>query len=76
MRVPVRHPIPLNRHRRTVRKKKKGKKKKWKRKKNDKKKEPAASKILCKKKSISFRLPYWKDYLLRYNLDMMHIEKM
>jgi hypothetical protein len=28
-----------------------------------------------KKKSIFFELPYWKDNLLRHNLDMMHIEK-
>ncbi|KAK7306021.1 hypothetical protein VNO77_43935 [Canavalia gladiata] len=28
-----------------------------------------------KKKSILFDLPYWKDNLLRYNLDVMHIEK-
>lgn len=27
------------------------------------------------KKSIFFELPYWKDNLLRHNLDMMHIEK-
>jgi hypothetical protein len=28
-----------------------------------------------KKKSILFTLPYWKDNLLRHNLDVMHIEK-
>jgi hypothetical protein len=28
-----------------------------------------------KKKSIFFRLPYWKDNLLRHNLDVMYIEK-
>ncbi|XP_050891314.1 uncharacterized protein LOC127096820 [Lathyrus oleraceus] len=28
-----------------------------------------------KKKSIFFELPYWKDNLLRHNLDPMHIEK-
>jgi len=28
-----------------------------------------------KKKSIFFRLPYWKDNLLRHNFDVMHIEK-
>jgi hypothetical protein len=28
-----------------------------------------------KKKSIFFRLPYWKDNLLKHNLDVMHIEK-
>nr|XP_009791293.1 PREDICTED: uncharacterized protein LOC104238594 [Nicotiana sylvestris]XP_009791294.1 PREDICTED: uncharacterized protein LOC104238594 [Nicotiana sylvestris] len=27
------------------------------------------------KKSIFFDLPYWKSLLLRYNLDVMHIEK-
>jgi hypothetical protein len=31
--------------------------------------------VLWKKKSIFFRLPYWKDNLLRHNLDVMHIEK-
>ena len=28
-----------------------------------------------KRKSIFFNLPYWKDNLLRHNLDVMHIEK-
>ncbi|XP_042499868.1 uncharacterized protein LOC122078065 [Macadamia integrifolia] len=28
-----------------------------------------------KKKSIFFDLPYWKDNLVRHNLDVMHIEK-
>ncbi|XP_060974580.1 uncharacterized protein LOC133039684 [Cannabis sativa] len=28
-----------------------------------------------KKRSIFFELPYWKDNLLRQNLDVMHIEK-
>jgi len=28
-----------------------------------------------KKKSIFFDLPYWKDNLIRHNLDVMHIEK-
>ncbi|XP_057452582.1 uncharacterized protein LOC130744411 [Lotus japonicus] len=28
-----------------------------------------------RKKSIFFELPYWKDNLLRHNLDVMHIEK-
>ncbi|CAA7044989.1 unnamed protein product [Microthlaspi erraticum] len=28
-----------------------------------------------RKKSIFFELPYWKDLLLRHNLDVMHIEK-
>jgi hypothetical protein len=32
-------------------------------------------KVLWKNKSIFFRLPYWKDNLLRHNLDVMHIEK-
>lgn len=27
------------------------------------------------KKSIFWTLPYWKDLLLRHNLDVMHIEK-
>ena len=27
------------------------------------------------KKNIFFNLPYWKDLLLRHNLDVMHIEK-
>jgi hypothetical protein len=47
-------------------------KKKWK-----KRKTGAASnnEVLWKKKSIFFRLPYWKDNLIRYNLDVMHIEK-
>jgi hypothetical protein len=31
--------------------------------------------VVWKKKSIFFRLPYWKDNLLRHNLDVMHIEK-
>ncbi|XP_012849503.1 PREDICTED: uncharacterized protein LOC105969303 [Erythranthe guttata] len=28
-----------------------------------------------KKRSIFFNLPYWKDIILRHNLDVMHIEK-
>jgi len=28
-----------------------------------------------KKRSIFFELPYWKELLLRNNLDVMHIEK-
>ena len=28
-----------------------------------------------KKKSIFFQLPYWKTFILRHNLDVMHIEK-
>jgi hypothetical protein len=31
--------------------------------------------VVWKKKSIFFRLPYWKDNLLRHNLDVMQIEK-
>ncbi|XP_040948543.1 uncharacterized protein [Gossypium hirsutum] len=30
---------------------------------------------LWKKRSIFFELPYWEHYLLRHNLDVMHIEK-
>jgi hypothetical protein len=48
-------------------------KKKWKK----QKKATTATKdnVVWKKKSICFRLPYWKDNLLRHNLDVMHIEK-
>jgi hypothetical protein len=42
---------------------------------NKKKEEPAAPDILWKKKNIFFRLQYWKDNLLRHNLDVMHVEK-
>ena len=28
-----------------------------------------------RKRSIFFELPYWKDNLIRYNLDLIHIEK-
>lgn len=28
-----------------------------------------------KKKSVFFQLPYWKDNLIRHNLDVMHVEK-
>ncbi|XP_057746393.1 uncharacterized protein LOC130965647 [Arachis stenosperma] len=28
-----------------------------------------------KKRSVFFELPYWKDHMLRHNLDVMHIEK-
>lgn len=31
--------------------------------------------VKWKKRSIFFTLPYWKDNLLRHNLDVMHIEK-
>ncbi|KAK8559251.1 hypothetical protein V6N12_042532 [Hibiscus sabdariffa] len=30
---------------------------------------------LWKKRSIFFKLPYWKHHILRHNLDVMHIEK-
>jgi hypothetical protein len=48
-----------------------------KKKKRKKRKTGAASSddVLWKKKSIFFRLPYWKDNLLRHNLDGMHIKK-
>ncbi|XP_062020749.1 uncharacterized protein LOC133737149 [Rosa rugosa] len=36
---------------------------------------PAAYSGQWKKKSIFYQLPYWKDLLLRHNLDVMHIEK-
>ena len=29
----------------------------------------------CWKRRIFFELPYWKGNLIRYNLDLMHIEK-
>jgi hypothetical protein len=46
-------------------------------KKRKKRKTGAASfdDVVWKKKSIFFRLPYWKDNLLWHNLDVMHIEK-
>jgi len=46
-------------------------------KKRKKRKTGAASfdDVVWKKKSIFFRLPYWKNNLLRHNLDVMHIEK-
>ncbi|XP_016192898.1 uncharacterized protein LOC107633813 [Arachis ipaensis] len=28
-----------------------------------------------KKRSVFFELPYWKDHMLRHNLDVMHIEQ-
>jgi hypothetical protein len=37
--------------------------------------EAAIDDVVWKKKSVFFRLPYWKDNLLRHNLDVMHIEK-
>ena len=42
---------------------------------NKKKEELAALDILWKKKSSFFRLPFWKDNLLRHNLDVTHVEK-
>ena len=33
------------------------------------------SSLNWKKKSIFFQLPYWKDHLIRHNLDVMHVEK-
>jgi len=46
-------------------------------KKRKKRKTGAASfdDVVWKKKSIFFRLPYWKDNSLQHNLDVMHIEK-
>lgn len=40
-------------------------------------KRPPKAKEVCpfKAKSAFFDLPYWKDLLLRHNLDVMHIEK-
>jgi hypothetical protein len=35
----------------------------------------ANEEFVWKKKSIFFNLPYWKDNLLRHNLDVMYIEK-
>jgi hypothetical protein len=49
-----------------------GKKKK---RKKGKKGAGSSDDVMWKKKSIFFRLPYWKDNLLRHNLDVMHIEK-
>jgi hypothetical protein len=37
--------------------------------------EAATDNVVWKKKSVFFRLPYWKDNSLRHNLDVMHIEK-
>ena len=30
---------------------------------------------LYKRQSVWFRLPYWKDLMLRHNFDAMHVEK-
>ena len=47
-----------------------------KRQKTAKEKQQAANDdVVWKKKSIFFKLPYWKDNLLRHNLNVMHIEK-
>jgi hypothetical protein len=35
--------------------------------------EAATDDVVWKKKSVFFRLPYWKYNLLRHNLDVMHI---
>jgi len=51
-----------------------GKKKEKKRKKR-RVAEDAIENVVWKKKSIFFRLSYWKDNLLRHNLDVMHIGK-
>jgi hypothetical protein len=37
--------------------------------------EATTDNVVWQKKSVFFWLPYWKDNLLRYNLDVMHIEK-
>jgi hypothetical protein len=37
--------------------------------------EAATDNVVWKKKSVFFRLSYWKDNLLWHNLDVMHIEK-
>jgi hypothetical protein len=50
-------------------------KKKWKKRKKRKTGARSADDVVWNKKSIFFRLPYWKDNLLRHNLDVMHIEK-
>ncbi|KAL5564960.1 hypothetical protein UlMin_028124 [Ulmus minor] len=36
---------------------------------------PSNTEGVWKKRSIFFDLPYWKDLLVRHNLDVMHIEK-
>jgi hypothetical protein len=47
-------------------------KKKWKKRKMGAR---SSDDVVWNKKSIFFRLSYWKDNLLRHNLDVMHIEK-
>jgi hypothetical protein len=44
-------------------------------KKKQKKGAASSDDVMWKKKSIFFKLPYWKDNLFRHNLDVMHIEK-
>jgi hypothetical protein len=51
-----------------------GKKKEKKRKKGQSA-EATTENVVWKKKSVFFRLPYWKDNLLWHNLDVVHIEK-
>jgi hypothetical protein len=48
---------------------------KKKKKKNSNEEDGADGKVEWKKTSIFFTLPYWKDNLIRHNLDVMHIEK-
>ncbi|XP_074336927.1 uncharacterized protein LOC141674102 [Apium graveolens] len=43
--------------------------------KRDAKKRKRGADCPFKKKSIFFQLPYWRDNLIRHNLDVMHIEK-
>nr|XP_016511549.1 PREDICTED: uncharacterized protein LOC107828697 [Nicotiana tabacum] len=50
----------------------KSKKRKWK---NSDDVDDAMLQYLWKKKSIFFELDYWKDNMIRHNLDTMHIEK-
>ena len=71
-------PKPPKSTKKNHKKKKRKKKRRWRRgrgikKRNKKNQRPL--KYCGKKKNIFFRLPYWKDNLLRHNLDVMHIEK-
>jgi hypothetical protein len=70
-------PKPLASTKKDRKKKEEEKEPKKKRKRNNKKnqEELVAAEVLWKKKSIFFKLLYWKDNLLRHNLDVMHIEK-
>jgi hypothetical protein len=52
-----------------------GKKKEKKQKRTPSKGQPATNNKVWKKKSIFFTLLYWKDNLLRHNLNVMHVEK-